>query len=78
MKNTQENTKDLEEKTMIEVPRMVTIAEAARITGLAEHFVRQLCLTGKITFVKAGKKFIVNLNKLVDYLDNPTTLSVTQ
>jgi len=56
---------------MFEIPQMVTIAEAARITRLAKHFIRQLCLTNQIVFVKAGSKYLVNLDKLIDYLNNP-------
>jgi len=56
---------------MFEIPQMVTIAEAARITGLAKHFIRQLCLTNKIVFVKAGNRYLINLDRLIDFLNDP-------
>jgi len=52
-----------------DTPVMLTIKEAAAETKLAEHFIRQLCLTGRIVNVRAGKKYLVNYHKLVDYLN---------
>ena len=54
---------------MADVPRMRTIREAARATGLAEHHVRQLVLSGEIVAVKAGKKYLVNLDRFIEYLN---------
>ncbi|WP_079988125.1 helix-turn-helix domain-containing protein [Anaerotruncus rubiinfantis] len=54
---------------MAEIPRMVTIKEAAKATGLAEHHVRQLVLSGRVVAVKAGKKYLVNLDRLIEYLN---------
>ena len=51
------------------LPRMRTIRAAAAETGLAEYFVRQLVKQGKIRYVKAGKKFLVNLDSLISYLN---------
>ncbi len=51
------------------VPKMATINEAATITGLAKHFIRQLALQNKIKNVRAGKKILVNVEKLVDFLN---------
>lgn len=53
------------------IPRMVTIKEAAAATGLAEYHVRQLCKNGKISTVKTGKKYLVNLDRFIDYLNAP-------
>ncbi len=52
------------------VPRMATINEASEITGLAKYFIRQLAVTGKIRTIKAGKKYLINVDKLIDYLNN--------
>jgi len=54
----------------LNVPRMTTINEAAVITGLAKHYVRQLALQGKIKHVRAGKKILINVEKLIEYLNN--------
>ena len=47
---------------------MRTIRAAAAESGLAEYFVRQLVRTGKIKYVCAGRKFLVNMESLCDYL----------
>lgn len=53
----------------IAVPTMLTPDKAAEATGLAVDHIRALCKMGKIVHVKAGKKFLVNLEKLVEYLN---------
>lgn len=53
----------------LKIPRMGTIAEAAGTFGLTPYFVRQLCLNRKIVFVKAGKKYLINLDRMADYLN---------
>ena len=58
---TMENTK---------VPRMATVIEAAEITGLAKHYVRQLALQEKVSHVRAGKKILINIEKLIEFLSN--------
>ena len=52
------------------IPTMVTIRAAADQTGLSYDYIRKLCLAGKIVFVKSGSKYLINLEKLVDYLNN--------
>lgn len=54
---------------MSRVPRMLTIKETAKETGLAEYFIRQLCISGEIVTVKAGSKYLVNLDRLIEYLN---------
>lgn len=51
-------------------PRMATVIEAAKLTGLAKHYVRQLALQGKVRHVRAGKKILINVEKLIDFLNN--------
>ena len=55
----------------IKVPTMLTIKETAKVTGIAEYNIRQLVAGNKICFVKAGKKYLVNLEKFVEYLNTP-------
>jgi len=50
-------------------PKMATVNEAAQITGLAKHHVRQLALQGKIRHICAGKKILINVEKLIEYLN---------
>lgn len=51
------------------IPVMLTIAQAADKTGLSYDFVRTLCLQKKIVFIKAGSKYLINQEKLVDFLN---------
>ena len=50
-------------------PQMETINETAKLLGLAKNHIRQLVLQNKIKFVKAGKKYLINVDKLVEYLN---------
>lgn len=52
------------------LPRMRTIRAAAAETGLAVFFVRQLVKENKIKFVKAGRKYLINLDSLITFLEN--------
>ncbi len=54
----------------INIPQMATINEAAKITGLAKYFIRQLALQNKIKHVRAGKKILINVDKLIEFLNN--------
>lgn len=51
------------------IPHMETIKKTAKLFGLAEHFVRQLVLSGEVVAVKAGCKYLVNCDKLIEYLN---------
>lgn len=51
------------------VPTMITIAQAAAETGLSYDHLRKLCLQGKIVHVRAGKKFLINKEKLIGFLN---------
>lgn len=50
------------------IPKMITIPEAAKESGLPLHFLRQLCLNRKVKIVKAGKKYLINRDSLIQYL----------
>ena len=61
------------------IPRMRTISEASqelkaldKNTAITPYFIRQLCLKGVLPTVKAGKKILVNLNDIFDYIEDPT------
>lgn len=60
-----------EEKTIQrKIPLMWTIKEASQNTGLSYDFIRKLCLQNRIVHVKAGRKYLVNSEKLVEYLNS--------
>lgn len=59
----------------VKIPRMLGLKEAAEVTGLSYYYLRQLCLSNKAVHVRAGNKYLVNLDKLVEYLNGEQTES---
>lgn len=59
------------------IPRMETVKTTAKMFGLAEHFVRQLVLSGKIVAVKTGRKYLVNVDKFAEYLNSAKVADIT-
>lgn len=55
--------------TMVKMPTMVTIKKAAELTGLSYNCLRNLCINEKIIYINAGTKYLINLEKLVEYLN---------
>lgn len=51
------------------IPTMVGIKEASEKTGISYDFLRKLCLQNKIVHIRTGAKFLINLEKLVEYLN---------
>ena len=57
-----------EKETNTEIT-MLTIKEAAALVdGLTEFGVRQLCRSGELPCIKAGKKFLINKEVLIRFL----------
>ena len=61
------------------IPRMRTVKEAAAEikqldahTAMTEWRIRELALSGVLPRVQAGKKLLINLDTLFEYLENPT------
>ena len=52
------------------MPKLATINECAKMANLAQYHVRQMVLQGKVKYIMAGKKYLVNLDSLYNYLDN--------
>lgn len=50
-------------------PTMLTIKQTAEKTGLAEHYIRQLCINGKIVCCRAGNKYLINYEKFIEHLN---------
>ena len=48
---------------------MVTLKEASSRTGISYDRLRKMCINGQIVYIKAGCKFLINWDKLVDYLN---------
>ena len=51
------------------IPRMKTIKEITELTGLSYTLLRNLCLENKIVHIRAGKKYLINYDRFVDYLN---------
>lgn len=60
------------------LPRMETVKRTAAISGLSQRYIRDLCRTGKVPFVVVGNKWLVNLDKLKQFLDSGDTLCLPQ
>ncbi|EOS23495.1 excisionase family DNA binding domain-containing protein [Lachnospiraceae bacterium 3-1] len=48
---------------------MVTLKEASSRTGISYDRLRKMCINRQIVYIKAGSKFLINWDKLVDYLN---------
>jgi len=58
-----------EKKKTKEVVEMVTLKEASSRTGISYDRLRKMCINHQIVHIKAGCKFLLNWEKLVDYLN---------
>ena len=54
------------------IPHMETIKATAKLLNIPENFVRQKVLSGEIVAVTAGRKYLVNVDKLIEYLNTNT------
>jgi len=61
----------------IQPPKMLSIAQTAKVMGLAKHYVRQLVLQGKVKYVRSGVKYLLNLDSLINYLNNGDDATVS-
>lgn len=51
------------------MPKMITLKQAAAETGLSYDCLRKLCLTGTLVHIRAGTKYLLNAERLAEYLD---------
>lgn len=54
---------------MEQTVQMVTLKEASGRTGISYDRLRKMCINGQIVHIKAGCKFLLNWEKLVEYLN---------
>ena len=57
------------------VPTMWGLKEAASQTGLSYDYIRKLCIQGKIPHIKAGSKYLINGDKLREYMNQGEQVS---
>lgn len=64
------------------VPQMVSLKEAASLTGLSELFLRRGFKSGELVGVRCGTsnsgKILLNFDKLIDYLNSHTEQSESE
>ena len=53
----------------IQIPKMLTIKQASAASGLTEYRLRELCKHRKIVCILCGNKYLINLDRLIDYLN---------
>ena len=53
----------------IRYPNMGTVKRAAELYGLSPAYIRRLCREGKVRFVNAGHRWLVNLDSLAKYFE---------
>ena len=54
--------------TTVDFPRMATITQAAAESGVPAYRIRQLCKAGTVRSVKCGRKTLVNLTSLAEWM----------
>ena len=51
-------------------PKMLTIREVPERTGISQFHIRRLLKDKQITHIRAGKKYLINFDKFIEYLNN--------
>lgn len=58
---------------MSDIPRMVSVPEAAGLTGVSKGQIRLLCKSGSVAHITLGtrnNRLLVNLDSLIEFLQN--------
>ncbi len=63
---------------VLKIPQMETIKNTAALFKLPVHFVRQKVNSGEIVAVRAGNKYLVNVDKFAEYLNGNTITDGTE
>lgn len=59
----------MENITTLKMPVMKTIKQIMEETGFSYRYLAQLCHQDKIVYVRTGKKFLINYEKFIEYLN---------
>jgi len=51
-------------------PTMLTIPELSKLTNVSQYHIRKLCINNQIAYIRTGKKYLVNFEKFLNYLNN--------
>ena len=53
------------------IPEMLGVKETAERFGIAQHYARQLALSGKVKAVRVGRnKILINAQSVADFFDS--------
>ena len=52
-----------------QIPVMVTVDKASDATGITKYRLREWCKEKRITCIRCGNRFLINLDKLIEYLN---------
>ena len=61
-----------ENKTETKIVMLTIKQAAALVEGLTEYRVRQMCLSGQVPHIMAGKKYLINKDLFLRYLRGET------
>lgn len=59
-------------------PIMLTITETSKRTGISYDFIRKMCLSNQIVYVRAGTKYLINWQRFKEYLNGGCMNGSTQ
>ena len=51
------------------LPTMLTIEELSEMTGFSKYYIRKLCIAKKIVHVYTGRRYLINYDKFIDFLN---------
>lgn len=51
------------------IPRMLTIKAASEETGISYDAIRKKILRNEIVYIRCGSKYLVNMDRFIDYLN---------
>lgn len=63
------NSQPVMESEEAKGPRMLPIKKVMELTGLSYSCLRNLCLQDKIVHIRVGKKYLINYDRFIDYLN---------
>ena len=54
---------------IVPVPTMLSLIATAEKSGLSYDFLRKACLSGKIVHIRVGNRYLINYEKLIEWLE---------
>lgn len=63
---------------LVRYPVMKSVKDTAAIYNLSPAYIRRLCRTGKVRFVNAGHRWLVNMNSLAQYFERGDPIPAEQ